>query len=405
MSRKLLLQVTAPAVLIGLATVGGCVASLWSIRRLQANLNSILAGNVTSLDAAAELEVKLRQLRFHTFLYVLDPTPARAADRRRRRGVRVRPGRAKQSSRLEDVELVADIEAGFGKYRADRPSPADLRGGWPREVALAWADAHPVRPLLDGCQELMRRNRKAMDETARESERVSERTGTAMSGAGHPWPGRRAGGRLRHRPRPEPVDRPAAGPRPGRRAQLDQDVGARRVEPAAASATSTPSSTGSSARVREVVEQAQRARAGAAAGRATGGRRPARRRRRPRGPQPAHRRSRCWSRRPCAGEADADGRRPARHPRRGRPAGADRPGVPRLRPPAPPRRAAADLRAVVGAGGRPGPRPGRAAARRGATSTGPTEPVVGRRGPRPDAGASWSTCCSTPSTRCPAAGG
>jgi hypothetical protein len=60
MSRRIFLQVTAPAVLIGVLLVTVCVASLWSIRQLQANLNSILAENVASLEAAGELEVKLR---------------------------------------------------------------------------------------------------------------------------------------------------------------------------------------------------------------------------------------------------------------------------------------------------------------------------------------------------------
>src|SRR3954451_16251974 len=120
MSRKLLLQVTAPAVLIGLATVAGCVASLWSIHRLQANLNSILAGNVTSLEAAGELEVKLRQMRFHTFLYVLDPAPARreliAEDER---GFEDALAVARRSATRPDEErLVAAIADEYTRYRA-----------------------------------------------------------------------------------------------------------------------------------------------------------------------------------------------------------------------------------------------------------------------------------------------
>ena len=65
---------------------------------------------------------------------------------------------------------MAQIEAGYRQNRADRPTSTDLgRRGWTRAEYLAWADAHPVRPLVDGCQELMRRNREAMEATARES--------------------------------------------------------------------------------------------------------------------------------------------------------------------------------------------------------------------------------------------
>src|SRR5947209_11490548 len=77
MNRRILLQVTGPAVLISLLLFGGCLASVWSINRLQRNLAHILSDNVASLEAAQELEIKLRQLRFHSFVYVMDPRPER----------------------------------------------------------------------------------------------------------------------------------------------------------------------------------------------------------------------------------------------------------------------------------------------------------------------------------------
>jgi len=259
MSRKIVLQVTAPAVLIGLATVGVCVASLWSIHRLQANLNSILAGNVTSLDAAGELEVKLRQLRFHTFLFVMDPTPARErqiADAEQ--GFEAALAVAKQASRPEDADLVAQIEAGFRQYRADRPSSADLgRRGWTRTEYLAWADAHPVQPLLDGCQELMRRNREAMEATARESERVSNRTETVMSALAILGP---IGGLIAGFGIARGLSRSIAQLRvrvEDVRAELDQDVGSLRVERGGLGGLDAELAA-VTARVRDVVEQAQR---------------------------------------------------------------------------------------------------------------------------------------------------
>src|SRR5215471_3649581 len=80
MNRRILLQLTAPTVVIGAILFGACIASVWSINRLQANLATILSENVASLEAAQELEIQLRQLRFHSFLLVIDP-----ADERRER--------------------------------------------------------------------------------------------------------------------------------------------------------------------------------------------------------------------------------------------------------------------------------------------------------------------------------
>src|SRR5262245_52921012 len=79
MNRRIVVQVTAPTVLIGLLLFGSCVAGVWSINRLQRNLARILSDNVASLMAAQELEIRLRQLRFHSFIYVMDPGPMRQA--------------------------------------------------------------------------------------------------------------------------------------------------------------------------------------------------------------------------------------------------------------------------------------------------------------------------------------
>ncbi|HKB06286.1 MAG TPA: ATP-binding protein [Gemmataceae bacterium] len=183
MHRKLFVQVTAPAVLIGLVTVGICVASLWSIRHLQASLHSILAGSVTNLEAAADLEEKLRLLRLHVFLYVMDPTQARfQLLTRDEADIGTALDAVRRTARPEDAGLVDRIAAEYDRYRADRPGPADLASGpWSREAYLAWADAHPVQPVLDLCDELIRRDRRVMDETAAESGRVGDRTRAAMT--------------------------------------------------------------------------------------------------------------------------------------------------------------------------------------------------------------------------------
>jgi two-component system sensor histidine kinase HydH len=182
MSRKLFLQVSAPAVLIGLILVGVCLASVWSINRLQANLTSILAENVTQLEAAGTLEVKLRQLRFHTLMYVLDPTDSRLSllDEDEQ-GFESALAIARRTSDPTIAELVARISAGYEDYLDRRPRTVEFASGpWTREHSLIWADANPVRPLLKECQNLIRRNREAMEATARESERVGGRVRLAM---------------------------------------------------------------------------------------------------------------------------------------------------------------------------------------------------------------------------------
>src|ERR1700736_5337654 len=76
-NRRILLQVAGPAVGVGLLLLAVCLVSAWQINRLQANMSHLLQRNVASLAAAQELEIQLRRLRFHSFIYLLDPVPAR----------------------------------------------------------------------------------------------------------------------------------------------------------------------------------------------------------------------------------------------------------------------------------------------------------------------------------------
>src|ERR1700693_2666320 len=75
MNPKLLMRVTAPALGIRLTLCGACAAGAWYINHLQTNLAGILSRNVRSLQAAQELEIRVRQLRHHTLLYLIDPVP------------------------------------------------------------------------------------------------------------------------------------------------------------------------------------------------------------------------------------------------------------------------------------------------------------------------------------------
>src|SRR5260370_41787121 len=121
MNRRILLQLTAPTVLIGTVLFGACLASVWSINRLQANLATILSENVTSLEAAQELEIQLRQLRFHSFLHVIDPNEERRQ--------LVESDHAGFENAMETVRRLADkpkeqalvqqIQAGYQLYRAE----------------------------------------------------------------------------------------------------------------------------------------------------------------------------------------------------------------------------------------------------------------------------------------------
>jgi signal transduction histidine kinase len=182
MNRRILIQVTAPAVLCGLILFAACLTSAWSVSRLQGNLSRVLSENVASQEAAQELEIKLRQLRFHSFLFTLDPTPQRRQPvHDDQQGFEAALDHARSSAvGDEEQELVGAIESGYHRYRAELAEDNAAARPVPPGDFLKWADAHPVRHLLTPCQKLVQVSKEAMHRTAAESEAVTGRTQGAM---------------------------------------------------------------------------------------------------------------------------------------------------------------------------------------------------------------------------------
>jgi signal transduction histidine kinase len=183
MNRKILIRVTAPAVLIGLFLLVACLAGAWYINRLQSSLTNVLGQTVISLQAAQELEIRVRQLRFRSFLYLAKPAP-----------LRLEPIQSAQSSFEEALDtvrhfardadetaIVEAIEAGYRQYRSEM---TDLRehavGVGSPDDWIALAESHPIGQVVDPCEELVRLHREKMNRTLIESERVSVQVNRAM---------------------------------------------------------------------------------------------------------------------------------------------------------------------------------------------------------------------------------
>jgi signal transduction histidine kinase len=182
MGRRVFLQVTAPAVLIGLLMLSACLASVRSINILQANLADILGEEVAGLQAAQELVIQLRQLRFHTVMAALDPGPSRQElVEEDHRGFEEALAAARSASPDSDeLALINAVEAGYARYRSELGRPDRRPGSSQTDDLLRWADAHPVRHLVAPCQELLRVHREQMEQTARESEAVSRQARATM---------------------------------------------------------------------------------------------------------------------------------------------------------------------------------------------------------------------------------
>jgi signal transduction histidine kinase len=172
MNRRILIQVATPAVLIGLLLCAACLVSAWQVNRLQRSLTAIMAKKVSSMQVAQELESWARQLRFHCFLYLIDPDAALLreiqADQKTFETWLDRAERAASTS-LEHSQVAA-IREGYLRYRTEfRQAKAEVaRDGPKRNFRQVDAD-HPIRHVTDPCREYLQSNVELMDRAAEES--------------------------------------------------------------------------------------------------------------------------------------------------------------------------------------------------------------------------------------------
>lgn len=187
MRRSVLLHLAWPLVGLGTLLSVACMASIWYINRLEAELGKSLRADTAELRAAQEAQIRLCQLQFHSVIHAAEPTPARreqTADDHRRFQEALAALR-QQATRPDDLDDIAKLERGYNRYLADvgpgsavAPpvrSPAEL---------VAWADAHPVRELMATCQALTERADERMADTLARSEAQSWWAGRTLFAAG-----------------------------------------------------------------------------------------------------------------------------------------------------------------------------------------------------------------------------
>ena len=179
MSPKLLLRITAPAVLIGLVLIGACFAGVWYIQRLQSNMTGVLMQNTRSLQAALQLEIRVRQLRYHSLVYLDEPTeqalePVETDQLNFEEALKV----VRQTATSEDQKAcVQAIERDYQQYHDELAQRrAQAVAGKPHGPA----DHQPLRLVVVPCEELVRLNRERMDQVVEESRVNGEHANRAL---------------------------------------------------------------------------------------------------------------------------------------------------------------------------------------------------------------------------------
>lgn len=181
--RRVVVLVALPSILAGAALLGVCVSGVRSLNQLQDDRERVLARDVEALQAAQEAALRLRQLRYHGFMYVLEPTDEHRIPVERDHAqfeAAIRRARA-AADQPREQEIIDRIETNYRNYRRDIDDPAK-RPTPPvsRTDAVAWGDTHHVSPLLVPCEELLQINRESIENTRRENAGLTARASTWM---------------------------------------------------------------------------------------------------------------------------------------------------------------------------------------------------------------------------------
>jgi two-component system, NtrC family, sensor histidine kinase HydH len=187
MNRKLLIQVTGPAIVIGLLLFVVCLLGVLFMVRSQRDLGRLLAREVATMQAAGELEIRFRQLRFRTILNLVDPAHARMEpiEEARHNFETALEKARKTASNPRERDAVEAIALGYNQYlRELNLLGAELSGAGGQADLHQLVDAHPIRHVVEPCEELVRINWEDIQQAVRANDDLGTWLRLALLGLG-----------------------------------------------------------------------------------------------------------------------------------------------------------------------------------------------------------------------------
>lgn len=185
--RRLVLQVTAPAIFAGICLAVMSIFSLWQLDRARRNLSYLLSQNVASVRAASRMEDAVRRMRFASLEYLLDGKEKSRAEIERAKGeFETWLHNASLTSNSTDEKAILDqITEGFRTFQVelDRVNQSYKRQFPPKSFREV-VDGHPINIVVEPCRQLAQANEDYMQRTVDQEAVWSKRVHWIFLGTG-----------------------------------------------------------------------------------------------------------------------------------------------------------------------------------------------------------------------------
>lgn len=173
MSRNLSFELAWPAVSFGILLAVTCLASIWYLNRLQADLAKVVSRDVAGMEVTTDMKLRLRRLQLDSILYAAKPTPSR-------RNQIIEDERSFENDlhhiqswqdQPEERDLIARIASSYESYQKSLG-----KDGIPQvsitstQELVDWSNAHPIGQIIESFRELVELRSQRMTRTLEKSE-------------------------------------------------------------------------------------------------------------------------------------------------------------------------------------------------------------------------------------------
>jgi signal transduction histidine kinase/CHASE3 domain sensor protein len=187
MQSRLVARLTAPVIAVSAVLILVALAAAWYVRDSQRTLSTVIASNVTSVQAAQELEISFREIhvQFDRYLITLDRKHLESVPVLRRRTSEALAEAEAAAGSPQEQALMKRVRQGHEHFFAeyDRLSRNPPASGLYASV-LQLIDTVLTKEILEPTREYLRLNEGVLAQTAEDNKQLSERLTFGVIGLG-----------------------------------------------------------------------------------------------------------------------------------------------------------------------------------------------------------------------------